>query len=181
VGAHGDAGLPGRGRPTHRHAAAAAFPTLYEPAVSLITALRVVCGGSVVATRYMLGQADDEFPLVPGVMVDMPAFDTADNERPTVLYGSELDTFYVTYTALNLPAVQADRSLQVAIRRLVYAGSRRAAGDRLIDLTISAEALFIKARTFVTDQDRQDRRCPRRRCWVGTRISTPMQIRCMRS
>jgi hypothetical protein len=44
-----------------------AFPTLYEPANSLITALRIVCGGSVVATRSMFAQADDEFPIVQGV------------------------------------------------------------------------------------------------------------------
>jgi hypothetical protein len=123
---------------------AAAFPTLYEPGRLLTTALRIVCGGSVVTTRSMFAQADDEFPIVLGVSADLSAFDGADNNRPTYLLADTLDTFRATYTALSLPAVQADRSLQIAIRRLVFAGSRSADADRLIDLMISAEALFIK-------------------------------------
>ncbi|MET8054639.1 hypothetical protein ABZU75_44410 [Streptosporangium sp. NPDC005286] len=121
-----------------------AFPTLYEPANTLIRALRIVCGGSVVATRSMFAQADDEFPIVLGVSAMLSAFDGADNDRPTYLLTNTLDTFRLTYTALNLPSVQADRSLQTAIRRLVFAGSRRVNADRLIDLMMSAEALFIK-------------------------------------
>ena len=121
-----------------------AFPTLYEPATLLITALRVVCGGSVVATRSMFAQADGEFPIVQGVSAIMNAFDRADNDRPTYLMTDALDAFKGTYMALSLPGVQADRSLQVALRRLVFAGSRSLDTDRLIDLVMSAEALFIK-------------------------------------
>jgi hypothetical protein len=121
-----------------------AFPTLYEPATLLVTALRIVCGGSVVATRSMFAQADDEFPLVQGVSGIMNAFDRADNDRPTYLVTDALEAFRATYVALSLPGVQADRSLQIAIRRLVFAGSRSVDADRLIDLVMSAEGLFIK-------------------------------------
>jgi hypothetical protein len=121
-----------------------AFPTLYEPAIALITALRIVCGGSVVSTRSMFAQADTEFPIVLGASAILTAFDSADNNRPTYLLTDRLDEFRVTYTALGLPDVQADRSLQTAIRRLVFAGSRSADADRLIDLMMAAEALFIK-------------------------------------
>jgi hypothetical protein len=121
-----------------------AFPVLYEPATLLITALRIVCGGSVVVTRSMFAQADDEFPIVQGVSATLTAFDGADNDRPTYLLADALDAFRSAYTALSLPAVQADRSLQITIRRLVFAGSRSVDADRLIDLTMSAEALFVK-------------------------------------
>jgi hypothetical protein len=44
------------------------FPTVLGPASRLITALRIVCGGSAITTRLMYAQADSEFPivLVPG-------------------------------------------------------------------------------------------------------------------
>jgi hypothetical protein len=73
------------------------FPALYEPATLLITALRIVCGGSVVATRSMFAQADDEFPVVQGVSASLTAFDSADNGRPTVLSAAALDAFRATY------------------------------------------------------------------------------------
>jgi hypothetical protein len=44
-----------------------------------------------------------------------------------------LDQFRAAYTALGAPHVEADRSLQVAIRRLVLAGSRNTDSDRLIE------------------------------------------------
>jgi len=45
---------------------------------------------------------------------------------------------------LATPAVEQDRSLQVALRRFVFAGSKVLPEDRLIDLNICSEALFIK-------------------------------------
>ncbi|MFD0735910.1 hypothetical protein [Planotetraspora mira] len=92
----------------------------------------------------MFAQADDEFPSVQGVSAMLSAFEGADNDRVTYLLTDALDIFRATYAALSLPDVQADRSLQMAIRRLVFAGSRRVDADRLIDLMMSAEALFIK-------------------------------------
>jgi hypothetical protein len=134
VARHGDSQAP----------TAPAFPTLDGPARRLVTALRLVCGGSVVTTRSMLAQSDDEFPIVPSYTAIHSAFDSADNERPTLLMTDALDQFRAAYIALGSPHVEADQSLQVAIRRLVLAGSRNTDSDRLIDLSVSAEALFIK-------------------------------------
>lgn len=134
VAGHGDQQAP----------TAPAFPTLDGSARRVVTALRLVRGGSVVATRPMLAQCDDEFPIVPSYTAIHSAFDSADNERPTLLMTDALDQFRAVYTALGSPHVEADQSLQVAIRRLVLAGSRNTNSDRLIDLSISAEALFIK-------------------------------------
>jgi hypothetical protein len=128
-----------------------AFPTLEGPSATLVTALRIVCGGSVVSTRSMLAQDENEFPILPGATAMMSAFNSADNDRPTYLMPDMLDGFLATYSALDLPAVRADRSLQVAIRRLVLAGSRSEDGDRLIDLMISAEALFIQRSSLPRD------------------------------
>src|SRR5262249_1787204 len=118
--------------------------TLYEPATSLITALRIVCGGSVVATRSMFAPADDEVPIVQGVSAMFSAVDSAGNDRPTFLLTDALGAGRAPRPALSLPSVQADRSLPTAIRRLVFAGSRSVDADRLIDLMMSAEALLVK-------------------------------------
>ncbi|MET7820515.1 hypothetical protein [Micromonospora zamorensis] len=120
------------------------FPTLLEPASRLITALRIVCGGSAIATLPMYAQADDEFPIVRGARAAPTSFGAADNARPTHLMPQDADTVRIVYLMLGLPAVQQDRSLQIAIRRLVAAGTRNGNGDRLIDLSIAAEALFIQ-------------------------------------
>ncbi|MBT8226419.1 MAG: hypothetical protein HKP61_07520 [Dactylosporangium sp.] len=120
------------------------FPTLLEPASSLITALRIVCGGSAITTYPMYAQADDEFPIVCGAGAVLTTFGAADNTRPTRLMPKDADAVRVVYLALRLPNVQRDRALQVAIRRLVIAGTRNDDGDRLIDLSIAAEALFIQ-------------------------------------
>jgi hypothetical protein len=121
-----------------------AFPRLDEQATRLVTALRLVCGGSVVTTRSMYAQDDEEFPFVHPGTAALGAFTGADNNRPTILSPATADTLRRAYTALGSFSVLADRSLQVAIRRLVYAGSRSLDSDRLIDLMTSAEALFIK-------------------------------------
>ncbi|MEV6637874.1 hypothetical protein AB0M54_44835 [Actinoplanes sp. NPDC051470] len=120
------------------------FPTLLEPASWLITALRIVCGGSAITTRPMYAQDDDEFPILRGARAVLTSFAAADNARPTRLMPDDADAVRVVYLALRLPDVQQDRSLQVAIRRLVIAGTRNDDSDRLIDLSIAAEALFIQ-------------------------------------
>lgn len=122
---------------------AAAFPTLFEPGTRLVTALRIVCGGSVVATRPMFAQDDSEFPLVLNTQTMGNSFDSADYDRPTILVTDAVDHVQAMYLALGRPEVAGDRSLQTAIRRLVASGSRRVDADRLIDLSIAAEALFI--------------------------------------
>src|SRR5262249_6104357 len=62
----------------------------------------------------------------------------------TILLPAAVDAVRDTYMALATPAVLADKSLQVAIRRFVFAGSRSLDTDRLVDLMTCAEALFIK-------------------------------------
>jgi hypothetical protein len=83
----------------------------------LVTALRIVCGGSVVSTRSILAQDESEFPFVRSSSAMMTAFNSADNGRPTHLMSDALDVFLAAYSALGLPNVQADRSLQVAEAR----------------------------------------------------------------
>jgi hypothetical protein len=120
------------------------FPTLAEPASRLITALRIVCAGSAITIRPMYAQADDEFPIVVGARAMLASFGAADITRPTRLMPDDADIVRAVYLALTLPEVQQGRSMQVAIRRLVIAGTRNDDSDRLIDLSIAAEALFIK-------------------------------------
>ena len=125
-------------------AGGAMAPNLDEPAERLVAALRVVCGGSVVTTRTIYAQADDEFPFVPSYSVALNAFTGADKERPSVLSSDVVGQLRATYAALSRPDVIADRSTQLAVRRLVYSGARSVEGDRLIDLMTAAEALFSK-------------------------------------
>jgi hypothetical protein len=121
------------------------FPSLEEPVQRLITALRVVCGGSVVATRAIHAQHDDDFPPSVEGSAALPAVSSADVNRPTLLLPDEhVDAVRGVYEMLANSAVQQDRSLQVALRRLVSAGSKSLPEDRLIDLNICSEALFIK-------------------------------------
>ena len=121
------------------------FPSLEESARRLVTALRVVCGGSVVATRPIHAQHDDDFPGgITGSAV-LTAIGAADINRPTLLLANDhVDAVRSYYEMLMEPAVVQDRSLQVALRRFVFAGSRSLPEDRLIDLNICAEVLFIK-------------------------------------
>lgn len=133
-----------------------AFPILDEPAAFLVPALRLVCGGSVVTTRSMYAQAEDEFPFVPSGQAMLNGFDGADNNRPTILHPDAVNSIYAVFTALGLPEIRADGSLQVAIRRLIYAGSKSLAEDRLTDLMTSAEALFIK-RANLTGHSKKDK------------------------
>ncbi|WP_409496001.1 hypothetical protein [Amycolatopsis sp. cmx-11-12] len=132
---------------------APSFPSLEEPAQRLVTALRVVCGGSVVATRPIHMQHDDDFPRdVEGSAV-LATVGLADVNRPTLLLTEEhVDVVLKVYAILGAPAVVQDRSLQVALRRLVFAGSKSLPEDRLIDLSICSEALFIQRNKIKTMQ-----------------------------
>lgn len=133
------------------------FPTLSEPAERLITALRIVCGGSAITTRPMYAQADDGFPIMLGARAMLSSFAAADNARPTRLMPDDADVVRVVYQALRLPDVKQDRSLRVAIRRLVFAGTRNDDSDRLIDLSIAAEALFVQRANLPRDRRKGDK------------------------
>jgi hypothetical protein len=135
------------------HPQAPSFPSLEEPVQRLVTALRVVCGGSVVATRPIHMQHDDDFPRDVGGSAALPAVELADVNRPTLLLTEEqVDAVLRVYAMLGAPAVVQDRSLQVALRRLVFAGTKSLPEDRLIDLSICSEALFIQRNKIKTTQ-----------------------------
>lgn len=121
------------------------FPRLEEPAQRLVTALRIVCGGSVVATRPIHAQHDDDFPPTVDGSAALPAVVAADISRPAqVLTDEQVEAVREVYKMLGNPVVREDRSLQVALRRFVFAGSKAQPEDRLIDLVICCEALFLK-------------------------------------
>ncbi|MDX8036936.1 hypothetical protein SK803_42645 [Lentzea sp. BCCO 10_0856] len=125
------------------------FPRLEEPAQRLVTALRIVCGGSVVATRPIHAQHDDDFPPTVEGSAALPTVVAADISRPTqVLIDEQVEAVRDVYEMLGNPVVREDRSLQVALRRFVFAGSKAQPEDRLIDLVICCEALFLKRHGF---------------------------------
>jgi len=131
---------------------AAPFPILQKPANQLVQALRIVCGGSVIATRPILVQHEDDFPADLGESALLAPVGVADLDRPTYLVSdSEMDDVREIYQSLGEPAVRGDRALQTALRRLMASGSRNLVQDRLIDLMTSAEALFVK-RAGITGQ-----------------------------
>lgn len=132
-----------QGMPEHPHGPD--FPKLQEPAQRLVTALRIVCGGSVVATRPIHAQHDDDFPPTVDGSTALSAVVAADINRPTqVLTGEQVEAVRDVLKILSDLTVREDRSLQVALRRFVLAGSRAQPEDRLIDFVICCEALFLK-------------------------------------
>jgi hypothetical protein len=135
------------------HPQASSFPSLEEPVQRLVTALRVVCGGSVVATRPIYMQHDDDFPRDVEGSAALSTVGLADVNRPTLLLTDEgVDAVRSVYEMLVAPAVTRNRSLQVALRRFVFAGSKSLPEDRLIDLMICSEALFIHHNKIKTMQ-----------------------------
>ncbi|MGH3822312.1 MAG: hypothetical protein ACRDRA_05670 [Pseudonocardiaceae bacterium] len=127
------------------HPIAPPFPSFEDAASRLVRALRIVCGGSAVTTRPIRAQHDDDFLPIIGDSAALPTIVTADLDRPTkLLISEEVDAVREIHRLLDIPAVHDDRALQTALRRLVFAGSRSHPSDRLIDLIICAEALFIK-------------------------------------
>jgi len=123
--------------------AAIPFPSLPEPAERLVRALRIVCGGSVSATRPIHAQHDEDFPFDLGASAILSPVGLADLHRPTSLDSDQLGDLREVFQLLVDPDVQSNRALQTALRRLVASGSRSAPEDRLVDLMTSAEALFI--------------------------------------
>lgn len=115
-----------------------------DDALRLQTALRLVCGGSVTTGRPFQMQHPDDFGANPGYSASLSWSQSPDLERPTLLLSpTQTASIRQMMAMLITPAVAANRPLQMAIRRLVSAGSRGMPEDRLVDLTIAAEALFI--------------------------------------
>jgi hypothetical protein len=118
----------------------AALWSLDEPAERMLAALRLICGGSVVTTRSIHAQADCEFQFLHSGSALLTGFAGADKDRPTILSTDAIEQFRATYTALAQSVVIADRSLQVAVRRLIHCGARSVDGtDTQIELKIECE------------------------------------------
>ncbi|WP_205809345.1 hypothetical protein [Micromonospora sp. HNM0581] len=130
---------------------------LVEPASRLVAALRLVCGGSVTATRAISCPPDDDFPQGLGPTASLSALPAFDEERPTILGREQVEAVREVYDLLAHPAVWANRGLQTALRRLVLAGADRVPTDRLIDLIVCAEVLFIKLPGLPADRWKQDK------------------------
>ena len=130
---------------------------LAEPASRLVAALRLVCGGSVTATRAIRCPPDDDFPQGMGPTASLSALPTFDEKRPTILGREQVEAAREVYALLAHPAVRENRGLQTALRRLVLAGADRVPTDRLIDLIICAEVLFIKLPGLPADRWKQDK------------------------
>ncbi|GAA4933695.1 hypothetical protein HD597_009632 [Nonomuraea thailandensis] len=119
-------------------------PSIEEEVLRLQIALRLVCGGSVTVGRSFQMQHPDDFDANPGYSASLSWSQAPDLARPTLLL-STADAMSVQQlmTMLATPSVTQDRPLQMAIRRLVLAGSRGLPEDRLVDLMVAAEAMFI--------------------------------------
>jgi hypothetical protein len=122
----------------------AAPASIEQEAMRLQIASRLVCGGSVTLGRPLQMQYPGDFDADRSYSASLTRIEVPDENRPTILYSpgqvAEVEQMMVMLTD---PAVTRNRSLQMAIRRLVSSGSRGLAEDRLVDLTVAAEALFI--------------------------------------
>jgi hypothetical protein len=118
--------------------------SIEDDAHRLQIALRLVCGGSITTGRPFQMQHPDDFDAHPGHSATLCNLDLPDENRVTILGTIEQVTqVQEIMTLLASHATAADRPLQMALRRLVSAGSRGLAEDRLVDLMVAAEALFI--------------------------------------
>jgi hypothetical protein len=98
-------------------------------------------------------QHDDDFPPIVSGSAALSAVGTADINRPTLLLTDEhVNAVRDVYEMLATSGVIDDHSLQAALRRFVFSGSKSLPEDRLIDLNISSEALFIKRGQVKTGQ-----------------------------
>jgi hypothetical protein len=110
----------------------------------LVTALRVVGGGSVTTTRRLGAQHEDDFPIFTGAQTTLQRVVPVDLQRPCELTRDRVEIFVEVFGSLGRRDTRADRVLGIALRRLVFAGERGTPVDRLIDLMIAAEAFFLK-------------------------------------
>lgn len=118
---------------------------LIEQARLLVTALRLVCGGSVTLGRPVRMQGSEDFDPTMGSSAERIGVELPDPARRTSVYEPvQVELIANIHRLLALPAVAEDRALQLALRRIVTAGSRALPVDRLIDLLIAAEALFLQ-------------------------------------
>ena len=123
---------------------APSFARVENAGQQLVTALRIVCGGSITATRCLHEQHEQDFPLLTGTSAGMATMSAVDLQRSCVLFADRVEDLVQIFELLGRPEVEQDRTLALALRRLVFAGTRTEPIDRLLDLMICAEALFLK-------------------------------------
>ncbi|PWI06397.1 hypothetical protein DIZ27_33415 [Streptomyces sp. NWU339] len=141
----------------------AATPSPFDDAARrMLTALRVVCGGSVTYGRPMRLQDQEDFDAHRYASAILTAVHHPTEGRPTLLVDrAKVEELHEVYALLSDPRILRMRFLQNALRRLVMAGSRVLPEDRLIDLCITAESLFIQHPGLPPDTEQA--RTPRRR------------------
>ncbi|MGZ0153658.1 hypothetical protein ACXJJ3_41775 [Kribbella sp. WER1] len=111
-----------------------------QAASLLITALRIVCGGSTAASRLLRLLHPDELESNGSAQAQLTQLGTVDPNRRVVLFAEQTVDLVQVFHLLTAPVGGA---LGVAIRRLGLTSGRTHAADRLVDLIICAEALFI--------------------------------------
>ncbi|MFF3468447.1 hypothetical protein [Streptomyces sp. NPDC002619] len=123
----------------------AAMPSPFDDAARrMLTALRIVCGGSVTYGRPMRLQSQEDFDAHRYASAILTEVHHPAEDRPTLLVDrAKVEELREVYALLSDPRILGMRFLQNAMRRLVMAGSRVLPEDRLIDLCITAESLFI--------------------------------------
>ncbi|MEY9860999.1 hypothetical protein ABH935_006637 [Catenulispora sp. GAS73] len=121
-----------------------ALPSFEDEAHRLIDALRLACGGSVSLGRPVQYQDPGDFDAHPGYPAARIRVKTPDPGATTVLYGTnQFEAVIAAYNALGQAAVTGDWLLMMVLRRVQMTSTRALPEDRLIDLAIAAEALFI--------------------------------------
>ena len=116
---------------------------LHDAAHRLISSLRIVVGGCVQSTRavrYFRPSILDS----PGGSAVLSPFGSVDPDRPCILHRHNAAEVALVWGRLARPAT-SDAAVGIAVRRLVFAGGRVDAIDRLLDLMIAAEALVKRA------------------------------------
>lgn len=110
----------------------------------MLLALRIVCGGSVTYGRPMAMQSQEDFDPQRYASSMLTEVQHPAEGRPTLLVETDkVKELHEVYALLGEPRVQSKRFLRNALHRLVMAGGRTRPEDRLIDLCITAEALFV--------------------------------------
>ncbi len=119
------------------------LPELHDAAHRLITSLRVVVGGCVQSTRavrYFRPSILDS----PGGSAVLSPFGNVDPDRPCILQRQDAAEVALVWSRLAQLETH-DAAVGLAIRRLVFAGGRVDATDRLFDLMVATEALVKSA------------------------------------
>jgi hypothetical protein len=112
-------------------------------ALDLVTALRLVCGGAV---THGIALRQDRSPVTfPGRgwsfrwrQITLPS-----DGRSCVLNEGDVSRVHEVMTAITTRRVQGNKALQTAIRRLRDCVLKLEPEDRLVDLVIAAEALYL--------------------------------------